>query len=284
MSLHAQLHDLLERVAVELRLLPGATELYLFGSLTTPQADAYADIDLQLVSADLALTRTNWPYLLEQIHPIELAWPITSAPDNTAFAVQFQGASYYHKIDIGLSAAVGDLPLPPDSTPAIQLWTQEPKCSTLPQPNSRAYIPTYGTVGHQLMEQLIAAVRYLKARKRGHQFTSWRFLRSQPDKLLHLLHAQMHGWMREERSLSTWDYKELDRVSDRGMQERIMRHLDWSTPRRMDQNFYWFLEQIVELNKEKALASSERIPEEIIGNHLAFIRRELGLQEDRAIT
>src|SRR6266498_3184418 len=96
MSLHSQLHDLLERVAAGLRRLPGATALYLFGSLTTPQADAYADIDLQLVTADFSLTQADWPYVLERIQPIDIAWPITPMPDNTAFAVLFQDTSYYH--------------------------------------------------------------------------------------------------------------------------------------------------------------------------------------------
>ena len=172
MSLHTQLHDLLERVAVGLRLLPGATELYLFGSLTTPESDAYADIDLQLVTSDLSLTRANWPYLLEHIQPIDFAWPITPTPDNTAFAVLFHGASYYHKIDIGLSAAVDGLSVAPALAPAVRLWAQEARRFTLPQLSSRAYIPAYGTIGHELIEELIASVRYLKARKRGHQFTS----------------------------------------------------------------------------------------------------------------
>jgi hypothetical protein len=280
MSLRTQLHDLLERVAAGLRLLPGVTELYLFGSLTTSQADAYADIDLQLVTADLPLTRANWPYLLEQIQPIDVAWPITPTPDNTAFAVLFHDASYYHKIDIGLSAAVDSLSVAPTLASAVRLWAQEARRFTLPLPSSRAYIPAYGTIGHELIEQLIAGVRYLKARKRGHQFTSWRFMRSQPEKLLYLLHEQTHGWIRQKTSLSTWDYKQLDRDIDKETQEQIMRHLDWSTPRIMDQNFYWFLEQIVHLYKQKASEYSEGIPDQVISNNVVFIRSELGLEDD----
>lgn len=281
MSLHTQLHDLLERVAAGLRCLPGATALYLFGSLTTPQADAYADIDLQLVTADFLLTQADWPYVLEHIQPIDIAWPITPTPDNTAFAILFQDTSYYHKLDIGLSAAADGFPLSSESIPAIPLWAQEPRRSTLSRPSSHVYSPAYGTIGHQLIEELIGAVRYVKARKRSHQFTSWRFMRSQPEKLLQLLHAQMYGWTGQERSLSTWDYKKLDTHIDTATQEQIMRHLDWSTPQIMDQNFYWFVDQTVGLYKQKAVEYGEHLPDEIIGKHLAFLHSELGLEKDK---
>ena len=279
MSLHTQLYDLLERVAVGLRLVPGATELYLLGSLTTLEADAYADIDLQLVTADLPLTQANWPYLLEYVQPIEIAWPIAPTPGNSAFSVLFHGASYYHKIDICLTDAADGLPAAPALAPAVRLWAQVARRCTLPQPSSRAYVPAYGAIGHQLVEELLAGVRYVKARKRDHQLTSWRFMRSQPEKLLHLLHEQMQGWRRQETSLSTWDYKELDRHIDKGSQAQIMQHLDWSTAQIMDQNFYWFLEQIVQLCKQKALECGEHIPGQSIGDTLAFIRRELALDE-----
>src|SRR5262245_47056386 len=98
MSLQVQLDQLLDHLIDGLRLIPGATKLYLFGSLATSEGDAYADIDLQLVTADPVLTRAGWPDLLGSIRPIELAWPIT--PDYTAYAVLFAGLSYYHKVDI----------------------------------------------------------------------------------------------------------------------------------------------------------------------------------------
>ena len=59
-----------------------------------------------------------------------------------------------------------------------------------------------------------------------------------------------------------------------------MRHLDWSTLRIMDQNFYWFIDQIVQLYKQKAGKCSEHIPDEIIGDTLAFLRSELSLEQD----
>jgi len=46
MSLKSQLRTLLERVTNTLRIIPGATELYLFGSLATPDGDGYSTTDL----------------------------------------------------------------------------------------------------------------------------------------------------------------------------------------------------------------------------------------------
>jgi predicted nucleotidyltransferase len=51
MDLQTHLDNLQSHVADQLRTLPGATELYLFGSRAEAKNDEYADIDLQLVTA-----------------------------------------------------------------------------------------------------------------------------------------------------------------------------------------------------------------------------------------
>jgi hypothetical protein len=276
MSLHSELDLLLADLTAGLRLLSGAAQLYLFGSLATPEADAYADIDLQLVTSDLALTQAGWPDVLEHIQPIELAWPIT--PDNTAFAVLFSGASYYHKVDIGLSARADGFAATLDPASSRRLWSQDPAPPTLAGPPRAVYRPAYGTAGHQLFDQLLGAVRYVKARKRGHQFTSWRFIRSRPEVLLHLLFEQHSGQARPGSSLTTWDYKKLDTLIDRSSQDAIMHHLDWSTPQHMDQNFFWFTEQIVQCYMQKAQTSGETVPLATVDKMLAFLQSELGLE------
>jgi predicted nucleotidyltransferase len=44
------------RISEVLRHVPGASGLYVFGSCATPYIDPYADIDMQLVSVDMALS------------------------------------------------------------------------------------------------------------------------------------------------------------------------------------------------------------------------------------
>jgi hypothetical protein len=277
MKLQTELHDLLDRLTIGLRQIPGVTALYLFGSLATPEADAFADIDLQLITADMALTRADWPAALAHIQPVVLTWPITPAADNTAFAVLFQGMSLYHKVDIGVSTA-DDSPMPSSSEAALCLWSQPPSHIALPQPECRAYTPAHGTIGHQLLDQLIAAVRYVKSRKRGQLFTCWRFMRSQPEKLLQLLYEQQHAWVSHTGGLTTWDYKKLARVCDAATQQEVMRHLNWSTPAQMDRNFYWFVERSIELYTQKAATHHEQLPYAIIDAHLTFLRTELALK------
>jgi len=269
-----QLDHLQNRLVAALRTLPGVTTLYLFGSRTSAASDQYADIDLQVMTADLPTARVAWPHFLEAVGPMELAWPITAAPQNTAFAILFQGESYYHKVDIGLSDVADTTPFASPSS-YVPLWAKESTIFTpLPQ-HTNAYMPAYGTIGHLLFDELIGGVRYIKARKRGQHFTCWRFIRGKPERLLHLTYERLDRWKVREKPLSTWDYKELDALVEQPEREQLMKCLDWSEPRRMDENFCWFTHRIVQLLEQKAAIYGEAIPSTVVEQHLAFICNEL---------
>ncbi len=218
MDLRTQLDDLQNRLSVALRHLPGATILYLFGSRTTATSDQYADIDLQVITTDLPTARVAWPHFLESVGPMELAWPITADPQNTAFSVIFRDASYYHKVDIGLSDIADTARFAPLSS-YVPLWSQEATMFKPVPQHTNAYMPAYDTIGHLLFDELIGSIRYIKARKREQYLTCWRFMRNKPERLLHLTYEQLDGWKVREKPLSTWNYKELDGLieqSERG--------------------------------------------------------------------
>ncbi|MBU1050658.1 hypothetical protein KKG90_11620, partial [Candidatus Bipolaricaulota bacterium] len=61
------------------------------------------------------------------------------------------------------------------------------------------------------------------------------------------------------------------------LRHEVVEHLDGSTPRRMDENCYWFTDRIIGLCWEAARQKDEPIPETSINNQLEFIRSELSL-------
>src|SRR5512135_1602961 len=92
--------SLLSRVSDALRSLPGAEALYLFGSAADPQRqDDYSDLDLQVITADFARSRPAWPWILAKAGEIDLAYPISESPHESAFCIAFAGQSPYHKVD-----------------------------------------------------------------------------------------------------------------------------------------------------------------------------------------
>lgn len=271
-----RLDTLQQRVAQSLRRLPGATSLYLFGSRVSQPSDPYADLDLQVLVGDMTAARRCWPHVLEQVAPIRVAWPITAAPDNTAFAILFQGESLYHKVDIGLSPETERDAYAALDGPYQLLWEQEAPGGEMRRRSSSAFMPAHGSVGHGLMDELIAGVRYVKARRRQQRLTCWRFLRGKPDLLFRLQSEQGQGWKVVLPPLSTWEYKALDALGIDPIAEDALGRLNWATPAMMDASFCWLTEQIARLLEQKAAARHEEIPHLLIEEHLAFIAAELG--------
>lgn len=273
----SRLDALQQRVSQALRSLPGATALYLFGSRVGQPSDPYADLDLQVLVGDIAAARRCWPHVLEHVAPIRVAWPITAASDNTAFAILFQGESLYHKVDIGLSPEAERAAYAARGGPYQLLWEQETSGGEVWSHSSSAFMPAHGSVGHALMDDLIAAVRYVKARRRQQRLTCWRFIRGKPDLLFRLHAERRRRWEADLPPLSTWEYKALDEAGIDETVEEALGRLTWSTPEMMDASFCWLTDQIARLLAEKAAARHEELPHRLIDEHLAFIAAELGV-------
>jgi hypothetical protein len=222
--------------------------------------------------------------ILERVGPIEVAWQIEPEADTTAYAILFAQESPYHKLDIGIS----------DPAEAARLFEGNMHCVEWRQGldhrpqrpegtrdhrliHTNAYIPVYGGVGHTLVGELMSAVRYVKARKRGHHLTCWRFARSKVDVFIKLLDEQEGGWATGKRAFTTWDYKALDkRLGEKG--KRLHDMLDWSTPAAMDRGVWRLTREITRLLQMKAQHQGEHIPVAVVERYMSFVRSELGLE------
>jgi hypothetical protein len=214
-----------------------------------------------------------WPQFLERVGPIEAAWPLNGAADNTAFTIFFTHESYYHKVDIGLSE---DAAAPTSVETGMLLWSQAPAPAAVACPQSAVYVPAYGSIGHQVLAELSAAERYLRARKRGQNLLCWRFIRAMPDRMLTLLRDQRNVKQVYEQPLTTWEIKSLESILSADERAQFIGHLGWSEPAAMDANLLWFNGEIIRLLRARAVALNETVPEDVMARHLGFIRDELG--------
>lgn len=273
MELLTRLNELQGRVVAALHHLPGATELYLFGSRVSTPDDPYADIDLHVMSGDLAASRRVWPTFLQKVGPIESIVPLEQGPDNLAFSVQFRYESLYHKLDISIGTpAQGQHDA---NAEYVQLWQQEPPPAASTTYTTDAYHPAYGSVGHRLCEELISGVRYLKARQREQHLTCWRFIRGKPDIIFQLLFEQGQRHPPAHRALTTLDYKDMDARIAEPERRELLAMLDWSTPVAMDRSFCALLERMIPLFREQAHTTDQHLPEKIIERYVDFLSSEL---------
>jgi hypothetical protein len=265
--------DALERrVAVVLREVPGATALACFGSRATA-SDGYADLDLQLISADLDAARAVWPAILARVGPVSYALRLDDRPDTTSYCVVFEEESPYHKLDISVcDEARAERSLA--AQPHRWLWRQTSAAGSVPAPGREIFVPPHDSSGHLLLEELVSLVRYTKARRRGRHLTCWRFARAAFDTLLRLQAAGADG---VPARLSTWDYVALD--DGLGEEERLSltAALDWATPAGMDRGRVLLAEAII--TGARALTRAEVIPPRIEARTITFVRMELGVHE-----
>jgi len=231
-----RLNALLERVSRAARRLPGAVELYLFGSANDPALkDAYSDLDLQVVSADYELSRAYWPWILELAGDISLVCPIIDKPRESAFWVVFSGESHYHKVDAGLSDSTQEQGFIHNIQHKTLLWRQAPPASLAVPLQRAAWMPEASTPLHFLTSELLGSVRYVKARRRGQHLTCWRFISGRLNALLRSYQWDGRSQRFPQTPLSTWDYAALDRLLPESDRLHWLALVDCRTPCAMDQ-------------------------------------------------
>lgn len=282
MSLQTDLDAFQSRVSAALRHLPGATDLYLFGSRAAGTGDGYSDIDLEVLTADVPAARKVWPRLLDCVAPVEVAFPLLGTlvgmAADAAYTVLFRGESCYHTVDVGLRHATERESFAAAMPGAVRLWSQVPGIIRPDPPQGAVYIPAPGLAGHLLFDELLSGIRYVKARKRGQSLTCWRYMRGRPQRWLQLVSDELRGWPVPSPGLTTWDIKSLDAQLGETQQAEFQRRLDWSAPRKMDFSFYWFTQQSIALALRRAVVLHEVVPNEPIARLLAFMREELDLE------
>ena len=273
------LDDLLGRISAALRGLPGAQELYLFGSAADPaRKDRYSDLDLQVVSAQFELSRAVWPAVLSQVGPIALAFqldPEGPAAQETAFTLGFEGESLYHKVDFGIT----DRRLADGYFNQLQgkvlLWRQEALAAPPGSRPQTTWRPAWGSPGHFLLGELLGSVRYVKARKRQQHLACWRFLSAKFNALLRCYRWEQGGPQFPPGVKTTLDFTTLDRRLSERERLALLSGLKAASPPEMDRSLVEITRRLA-AQIDPAFHSKDTHQAALVREMLSFIESELG--------
>ncbi len=271
------LERLLSRVSNALRHLPGATELYLFGSAAAPdRADAWSDLDLQVVTDRYGLNQEYWPRILSLAGEIALAYPISAAPLSASFTIAFAAESPYHKVDIGLSDQREEGGFFSQVQSKQRLWQQfpaEPSAHVFP-PAGQAYSPVLGSAAHFMLGEVLGAIRYVKARKRRQHLTCWRFLSAKLNARLRCEVWDTNLQSFPQYPLTTWQFAELDRRLPEPERLELLAATRVADPSEMDASLVDLTSRIVQV-VQPSLGSDDAPAVAIAQQYLEFIAHEL---------
>jgi hypothetical protein len=265
------LDALLERVSSAARNLPGAVELYLFGSAADAATrDAYSDLDLQVVSADDALSRSAWPWILNQAGAMTLVYPM----GESSFCIAFKNESPYHKVDIGLCTQHERGFLQGVQKKTL-LWRQTAGKEPLDISPGETCVPAPGSAGHFLVGELLGSVRYVKARKRAQHLTCWRFLSAKMNALL-----RCYAWDGQRRNfppaaLNTWDFVALDRGMPEAERLALLAGIGLSSAAEMDRTLLELTRRIAEKIEPEYKTDASRLAR-LVREYLVFLEQEMG--------
>ena len=272
------LDNLLARISNALRSLPGAQALYLFGSAADPaRKDRYSDLDLQVISSQFELSRAAWPAVLSRVGKLALVFqldPDDPAAQETAFTLGFEGQSFYHKVDFGIT----DWRLSDGYFNQLEgkvlLWQQEALAEPLEAAPQTAWRPVWDSPGHFLLGELLSSVRYTKARKRRQHLTCWRFLSAKFNALLRCTRWQQGVSQFPPVVRTTWDFTALDRQLSEDECLGLLSGLKTASPPEMDRSLVEITGRIAALidpdyNKKDTHQAA------LVREMLGFIQNEL---------
>ena len=260
--LRARQSDLRRRLLDKLQRSPGAVGVELFGSLANGGGDGFSDIDLHVLTRDPAASIAARRQVLSGVGPVLLEWRICPAVESFAAVILFRDESCYHKVDLGFQ------PLGCDDDSDLTAAAEE-------QSEADPYSPLVGTSGHLLMDQLLGATRYVKARKRGQHLTCWRFAAAAAEQVMRLAYESLRGWQDLGHRLSTTEYLWLDEALGENAALDLLRHLRFDSPQTMDASMLALCRRMATLSWEKADAMGDRIPDAPVTKLLGFIEAEL---------
>lgn len=267
----------LQRTAADAcRRLPGAVALYAFGSLAGGSPDRFSDVDLELVTVDLASTLQYRQAMYADIGVPMLEWRIHPSRSDWAATVLFRHISPYQRLDLGFSRWTPNFAANVPS-PSVLLWQQRAQEQSTLIFKDAGYSPKVASFEHYVVEMYLSAIRYAKTRKRGQHLTSYRFASALASSVLSLMHAGQHRDPAKLRQkLSTQDYLQMDCLVPEEMVFGFLRNFDFSSLKQMDQSVGALLQQTRRLFTE-TLGNNE-IPSELFNQLETFVMAELGLQ------
>ncbi|MGN6031552.1 MAG: hypothetical protein ACTHQE_07780 [Thermomicrobiales bacterium] len=260
-------------LATAIRDMPGAVELRAFGSLTRTGYDRYSDVDLEVLTTDFAASTAARQAVIGRVAPVWVEWRIHPSRSAWAATVLFDGLSPFHHLDLGITPVATSHSIEALDARTV-LWTQPPAPAHPGEHPTMTYAPDAGTSEHTMLEHLLSALRYVKARKRGQIFTAYRFASALATASFAMLEASRTNDLSDlRRKTSTTSFVALDRQLPEAERLDLLGLLDFSRPERMDTAVLSILQH--NLTLYDALPGASRFPPEIPERLLAVVTDEL---------
>lgn len=229
--------DLLNALLVGVPGIPGVDSVHLFGSIARNAHDALSDVDVQVFVADVDAAWSNRYQLVQHIAPILLELPLVAPDDARAATFLFQGLSPVTKLDLGVQPT-DQLHTWTRQYPGRCLWRREAQLdagfqSPVASPLALAMSPR-DPVTLAILDQLLGAVRYVKARRRGHIVVAWRFATALAEAALAVSVSEITCRPYTGHKLTTPEYVALDQHLARSSDGSLADALFFAGPAAMD--------------------------------------------------
>ena len=263
-------------LADALRDLPGAVELRAFGSLTGDDHDAHSDVDLEILTADVEASVAARRAIIERVAPVWLEWRIFPSHSAWAATILFENLSPCHHLDLGITPIGAAQAIDPLDARTV-LWTQMPPSALPGTTHTSPFAPEVGSPAHVMLEHLLSATRYVKARKRGQLLTAYRFASALAAATFAMLDAARTGDLdRLRQKPSTMAFLSLDAHLPESDRLALLGLLDVSRPDRMDATVLALLRYMLRLHDE--LPDVPTFPQEIADRLVAFVADEFDVE------
>jgi hypothetical protein len=249
--------NLKDRMVTVLCAVPGMTNVSVFGSCADGHCDKFSDIDIHATTISMDLTLPKLYRALSGIGDIQLEWPIPSDPQSWAATIIFEHLSPLQKLDVSIeSVSTGSSKNDQEQANAVGGF-DSPDATP-----SGAYRPEIGSPEHYVISQLLGITRYVKARRRGHRLSCWRFASALVDAVIALEYANIvdDSWVLA--GLTTQEYRDADLRLDPLPRDALIGGLDFSNPNAMDRTVMSLVEKLVA--NYHALESSMQIPDNVL--------------------
>jgi hypothetical protein len=253
---------------------------------------------------DLGITCLNDPAhpptFFEQIRSKELLWSQSPAPIGLASPVGECGtiAAYPHPRPLSLDSPAGarsarrgeqegKTPISAAKTVEIGTFALFPpspfqgegpgvrvEVNPILLSAGQPYCPAKDSPAYFLVGEIISALRYTKARRRGRHLVCWRFLSAKVNALLALAWWQDSGGDKIPERLSTWDLAELDERLPQSVRLEMLQSIDCRQPAQMDHALLEITRRMVALLRP-SLGGPDQRAIVLAEEGLEFIAQEL---------
>lgn len=122
--------------------------------------------------------------------------------------------------------------------------------------------PTIGSLEHYVISQLLGTTRYVKARRRGHLLSCWRFASALVDAVIASEYAAIvdDGW--GLAGLTSQQYRDADLRMDPYRRSLLISELDFSNPCAMDRTVVRLVRMLVANYQAPVLSAA--IPDRLL--------------------